>query len=755
MARSLGGVGAWAEEAEREEAERLKAAAEAEAEAEVAPAAAISKSRRKKNPTYSISEVTTGQYVGPGGRSRALPDTRIFPFADRSMVSDQSSRGRGFDTRPQEFDRKREAFPVPASRADQVDDWGSVKRASAAGSAAAPRDQPHSNSDRRRFPSQDGKRTVESSSEETKQAELVQRQARVRSDPFAGARPREQVLADKEKEGQLDKDRISEKDKMYAAVKDGDKVSSVVEEQEEVIGEEKSRSSLSSRPPTPRGLELESQIVAPKKKVNPFGEAKPREVQLEQRGVDYRQIDLDLERRSAVRSELEKERELKEEIRELGNLLKNSNEGDYAKPVEGSGHKEHADNIQVQLIQKESELQELTLTLDDMVRFPQKLVDRPSSQSGRSDYSGKLASGSERSDISRVYNPERLGSLSLSGERVGEYDGERPGLGSRERDMSRRFEPERWGGPGFRSDRAGFIAASDSGWTGTRLGYNDRFQGNGSERPRSNSGHFNVNRGHPIERQDSHSQRNNIPRVYDSVRPSSGSRHSDARGYGSERSGLGSRHDDTRTYETERPGAGSWQGDARWYESAGPRPNSRSNDMLRGLAPERPVPLPARENTFREGSDFERPVNFGGGNERKKSVFERLGPIPAQRELPRGYNVGRLGSRPDSVDTYGEVSAVDWQFGNEDNVRFHQVRGSSTAHERDTMEPWLAQADIRRGYDRGSERSSNDQFMYKGSTYDEDFNRRRNYRQQGNDRRGHYVVQNKFGQGKGVHVDHR
>ncbi|GLJ36626.1 hypothetical protein SUGI_0736890 [Cryptomeria japonica] len=760
MAKALGGVGAWAEEAEREEAEQKKQAeAEAEAEAsrkkqqaETEAAAAVGKSRRKKNPTYSISEVTTGQYVGPGGRSRVLPDARVFPFADRNKVPDQTLSGRagaGFDPRSQEFDRKREPLPAPASRADQVDDWGFVKRATAVASS----------SERPGIPSQDGKRSVESSSlpppEETRVAELVQQQVRVRSDPFAGARTREQVLAEREKEGLLCKDKVSEKDKM-GIVSGAEKASNVVEE--EVIVEEKSRSSTSSRPPTPRGPELEPQGAARKKKENIFGVGKPREVLLEERGVDYRKIDLELERRPVVRPESEKERELKEEINKLKMLVKNAIEGDRVKYVEGSGQvldKEHADNLQAQLNQKESELQELTLGLDDMVRFPQKHVDRPSSRSGHSDHSGKLFSGPERSDISRGFNPERLGSLSLSGDITGEYDGERSSLSSRDRDMSRRFEPERRGGMVRGSGRRS--SALDR--PGPRPGYNDFFQGNGSERVRSNTGPFNFNRGHPSERLDSRFQRNNTSRGYDSERPSSSSWQSDPRGYGPEMSGSGSWHDDTTAHESERPGTGSWQGDTQWHEPAGSRPNSRRSDTHRGLVIERGISLPAREKHSRGGSDFDRSGSFAGYNERKRDVFDRLGPMPAQRETPRRFVLERLGARPSSVDTHThqDLDAIDWPVGNDDSRRHHEVQSSYTVHESETMEPWPTQEDNRRSYDsyRGSERSRNDQFVYNEGNYGDDFSSRRNYRQQDYGRRGNYALQDRFSQGRGVHVNHR
>uniref|UniRef100_A0A0D6R2I5 Uncharacterized protein n=1 Tax=Araucaria cunninghamii TaxID=56994 RepID=A0A0D6R2I5_ARACU len=606
MTRSLGGVGAWAEEAEREEAEREEAQKilqqQRQAEAEAAAAVNVSKARRKKNPTYSISEVTTGQYVGHGGRSRALPDVRICPFTDRNTLPDRRA-GAGSE----QIERKREV--VHASRADQVDDWSSGKKASAVYSAG------ESKSDRRRFPSQDA-RVVEpsvpsSSQDECEQTEVAdrQRQARVRSDPFAGARPREDVLAGKgkhkEREGELDK--VKEKETDGDGISAEDKVSGVVEE---VVREEKNRveerpssssSTSASRPPIFRGPEAESRGIPQKKKVNPFGEARPREDLLLERGLDWRKIDLALEHRAVDRPESERERKLKEEIRMLENLVKNHKDGDCGTTIERTGQildKEHVENIRAQLMQKESELQELTLALDDMVRFPQKQVDRPSSRSGHTDHPDKMAVGSEQTDSSKAYNPGRLGTLPLSREITREYDYERLSFSSRDMDISQGVEAAKHGGmirgydpsdfrgagidrprsrsgsgdfpggydvnrPGVHTRLAGFATPSDSGCTDANPGYNDFYQGNGSEREQFNSGHVNFRRGYIPERLDSRSHRNNIPQGYDMEKSSSGSWHSDEREYGSERSGLGAWHDDEFICESERPRAGSRQGDVR------------------------------------------------------------------------------------------------------------------------------------------------------------------------------------------------
>eukprot|EP00245_Coleochaete_scutata_P007134 TRINITY_DN22235_c0_g1_i1.p1 TRINITY_DN22235_c0_g1~~TRINITY_DN22235_c0_g1_i1.p1 ORF type:complete len:415 (+),score=102.42 TRINITY_DN22235_c0_g1_i1:69-1313(+) len=64
--------------------------------------------------------------------------------------------------------------------------------------------------------------------------------------------------------------------------------------------ESKPSSRGSSRPQTP---DTEALPVKPKPKVNPFGDAKPREVLLEEKGLDWRKIDVELEHKAVIKSE--------------------------------------------------------------------------------------------------------------------------------------------------------------------------------------------------------------------------------------------------------------------------------------------------------------------------------------------------------------------------------------------------------------------------------------------------------------------
>jgi hypothetical protein len=111
--------------------------------------------------------------------------------------------------------------------------------------------------------------------------------------------------------------------------------------------------------------------------VNPFGDAKPREVVLQEKGKDWRKIDLELEHRSVNRPESDEERNLKEEI----NLLKVDLKEIEAKASDGSDQAspKNAKDLSEKISQMEKQLELLTIELDDKIRFSQ----RPSSGAGR------------------------------------------------------------------------------------------------------------------------------------------------------------------------------------------------------------------------------------------------------------------------------------------------------------------------------------------------------------------------------------
>ncbi|KAI5384572.1 hypothetical protein KIW84_071540 [Lathyrus oleraceus] len=177
--------------------------------------------------------------------------------------------------------------------------------------------------------------------------------------PFGAARPREEVLAEKG----------------Y----DWKKLDSEIEAKKT----SRPTSSHSSRPSSAQSNRSEGpdSALKPRPKVNPFGDAKPREVLLSERGKDWRKIDLELEHRAVDRLETIEEKLLKEEI---DNLKK-----EIEKESSISSNKEVNDAVGGQtgthamLLEKEKELELLIRDLDDKVRFGQKAVERPGSSSGK------------------------------------------------------------------------------------------------------------------------------------------------------------------------------------------------------------------------------------------------------------------------------------------------------------------------------------------------------------------------------------
>lgn len=173
-----------------------------------------------------------------------------------------------------------------ASRADEVDNWATTKkpipppaaRSSSFGSGF--RDSRPEPERWTRDGNQERQRLV---------LDLPEGEGAVKvnkPNPFGAARPREEVLAEKGL--------------------DWKKLDSEIEAKKVVS---RPGSSHSSRPGSSQSSRSESQAlqvavegaVKPRPKVNPFGDAKPREVLLEEKGLDWRKIDLDLEHRSVER----------------------------------------------------------------------------------------------------------------------------------------------------------------------------------------------------------------------------------------------------------------------------------------------------------------------------------------------------------------------------------------------------------------------------------------------------------------------
>ncbi|KAG2708093.1 hypothetical protein I3843_05G160300 [Carya illinoinensis] len=195
--------------------------------------------------------------------------------------------------------------------------------------------------------------------------------------PFGAARPREEVLAEK---GLNWKKMDSEIEAKKASTP---------------------TSTHSSRPSSAQSSRSEGQglqqrvdnVVKPRPKVNPFGDAKPREVLLEEQGKDWRKIDLDLEHRSVDRLETDEERKLKEEIDHLKKELERESTMEAnSESLQGSGGDQSS--LCDIILLRERELETLIHDLDSKVRFGQKAVERPGSRP--SSGAGRVAGFPER-----------------------------------------------------------------------------------------------------------------------------------------------------------------------------------------------------------------------------------------------------------------------------------------------------------------------------------------------------------------------
>nr|XP_011464053.1 PREDICTED: uncharacterized protein LOC101293198 [Fragaria vesca subsp. vesca] len=217
-------------------------------------------------------------------------------------------------------------------------------------------------------------------------------------------------------------------------------------------------SAQSSRSEGP-GMHGVENVVKPRPKVNPFGDAKPREVLLEEQGKDWRKIDQQFEHRAIDRLETEEERRLKDEIDGLKKELKSINNVNSETVQESSATQPRLHDI---VAQKERELELLIRDLDDKVRFGQKAIDRPGSGAGRpGSGAGRPGSGAGRAGSFLDRTPSQSGSFEDS--RNMEYM-DRP---------RSHGKGDGWGRPS--DDRRGFQGIRERGFQGNREG---GYQGN-------------------------------------------------------------------------------------------------------------------------------------------------------------------------------------------------------------------------------------------------------------------------------------
>ncbi|KAG0455395.1 hypothetical protein HPP92_024687 [Vanilla planifolia] len=263
------------------------------------------------------------------------------------------------------------------------------------------------------------------------QVEIV----RSRPSPFGAARPREEVLAEKgldwrKMEAEIDVKKTARPSSSHSS---------------------RPSSAQSSRPETPVSqVSVEAAASKPRPKVNPFGDAKPREVLLEEKGMDWRKIDFELEHRGIDRPETDEEKLLREEIDHLKEKLavvaESKVDSDSAQDST-----EQANTLQEQLRQREKELQQLTQGLDDKIRFGQKasMDSRPGSGASRINFSAdSLPSQSGAFESSRnvefTERPRSRGMVDSWGRPADERQRSRDSgfLPSRNKDRS--YSGERW-----------------------------------------------------------------------------------------------------------------------------------------------------------------------------------------------------------------------------------------------------------------------------------------------------------------------
>jgi hypothetical protein len=371
MSKPWGNIGAWAADSEAAEAEEREAAAkEASAGSDNFPSLKEAVTAKpKKNKKMSLSEFARGGYSSGGGATdypRLTPDEMLrLPTGPKERSAeemqfnrlgggfsnfDRGGRGRdrdggsgdanwgagrrsygGFDDERRAPNSRVSDFDQP-SRADEVDNWASVKKTLpsfdsgrqnryggggggvggggeskadgvdnwAVGKKPLPvrssgygyRDSGTEPDRWSRGSAVEPDRWARGAPRETEQqrprlvldprkndgsvneAPVVKTN---KPNPFGAARPREEVLAEKG----------------Y----DWKKLDSEIE------AKNRPTSSHSSRPSSAQSNRSEGPdgAVKPRPKVNPFGDAKPREVLLSERGKDWRKIDLELEHRAVDR----------------------------------------------------------------------------------------------------------------------------------------------------------------------------------------------------------------------------------------------------------------------------------------------------------------------------------------------------------------------------------------------------------------------------------------------------------------------
>lgn len=362
MVKPCGRVGTWALEAERAEAqEHERAAADSSAASptffagepmESFPSLneTVAKPKKKKGVPLTLSEFTTGIYVGHGGARRehtfdskglTHEEMLLLPTGPRERTADEiehSRRGGGFRSygyggdapplrvnavslrdsdhdqpsradevdnwtsakKPFAMDRRRQDRSgfLCSSKADDVDNWSTGKKSVAplsrhSGFGSGFRDSFGSGMHSGRWGRENVPLPRNGERERPRfgldlpkgDSESQLEPSRSRPSPFSGARPREEVLAEKGLDWRTIEIDIEMK-----------KVGGFTNS-----SSSRPSSAQSSRPGSSGSQASEGGASRPKPKVNPFGDAKPREVLLEEKGLDWMKIDQELEHRGIDR----------------------------------------------------------------------------------------------------------------------------------------------------------------------------------------------------------------------------------------------------------------------------------------------------------------------------------------------------------------------------------------------------------------------------------------------------------------------
>ncbi|XP_031480040.1 eukaryotic translation initiation factor 4B1 [Nymphaea colorata] len=305
------------------------------------------------------------------------------------------------------------------SKADDVDNWNAGKKAfpvRSGGSFGSGFRNAPPDTERRRI-------VLEPPSGES----VVIEPARSRPNPFASARPREEVLAEKGLDWRKMDTEIESRKSSRPTSEHSSRPSSA----------------HSSRPESPAA---QPEVVSKSKpKINPFGDAKPREVLLEEKGKDWRKMDFELEHRAVDRPETIEEKLLKGEINQLKEKL--SKEPEVKLNGESDQDSSEQPVLQDLVKKKEKELELLIQELDDKIRFGQRGGDRP-------------GSGASRTSVVHIDRPPSQSGLSEDSRSV-EYS---------DRPRSRGGAPDVWSKA---DDRRGFLGR-ERGFLGSRDA--DRFR---------------------------------------------------------------------------------------------------------------------------------------------------------------------------------------------------------------------------------------------------------------------------------------